>query len=125
MYPKSFIIPEKGIIKNKAANIAKIALVIVFLIILYLPFVYKVYKHLLLSSIFAVGYILCVFLLLFYKQGMCYFVSPFCFSYVRKPPNPSIPIRTVIKLPISNSGMGGMSMPIIVTPNSISGDKIK
>ena len=117
--------PVRGISINKDKNIVNAVLVIAFLIILYLPFVYKVYKHLLLFSIFAVGYRLCVYLLLFHKQGMYYFVSPFCFSYVRKPPNPSIPIRTVIKLPISNSGIGGISIPIIVTPNNISGDRIK
>ena len=72
--------PNIPILKNKDANIAKIALVITFLIILYLPFVCRVYKPLLLFSIFAVGYRLCIFLLLFHRHGILYFVIPFCFS---------------------------------------------
>ena len=37
-----------------------------------------------------------------------HFVSPFTFSTVLSPPNPSIPSNTVIKLSISNTGSSGI-----------------
>ena len=40
-----------------------------------------------------------------------HFVRPLTFSKLRKPPSPSIPIRTVSRLDISNCGRSGKGTP--------------
>ena len=57
-----------------------------------------------------------------YKVFYTHFLAMFfTFSNERKPPRPNIPIRTVIRLPISNAGRGGNSAPNIVAKNIIQG----
>ena len=53
-----------------------------------------------------------------------HFATPFSFSKVRRPPRPSIPIKTVISALISNGGRGNV-LPVAAMIKAVNGSTMK